>query len=257
MPLPGDVKLITVTGTYTDMGGNPLTGHVTFTPSVSPLTDSTGMAIFEGAPVGASPSNGFLSIVLPTTDQFSPTGWIWRVTENLSNGLPGAQGSRLSRSYAVALPSSLGATVDLSQLAPVSPVPPVISYGSLAGSNTWTGSNTFDGPVNLAGGLGTPLPVAEGGTAGATAAEALANLGAIPASAVGAASGVAGLDSAERIVTPVGGFLLPSPGPVSRRPAWRPASYSQLFQSGHGWSAGGSGVGSANMNDTSVFIKGT
>lgn len=108
MPLPGDVKLITVTASYTDMQGNPLSGSVTFTPSASPLTDSTGRTIIEGAPVKASPSNGLLSVVLPTTDQFSPSGWCWRVTESLGSGLPGARGSQLNRSYAVTLPSSLG-----------------------------------------------------------------------------------------------------------------------------------------------------
>ena len=83
-----------------------------------------------------------------------------------------------------------------------------------------------------------------------------------------AASGVAGLDSAQRIITPVGasyqnawpsggGFLVPSPAPVSRRPAWRAASWQQLFQTGHGWNANGAGVGSSNLNDTSTFIKGT
>lgn len=79
----------------------------------------------------------------------------------------------------------------------------------------------------------------------------------IPASAVGAASGVAALDSAQRLVTPVGDFLVPSPAPVSRRPAWRSASFTQIFQTGHGWSATGSGVSTSHLNDTSTFIKGT
>ena len=85
----------------------------------------------------------------------------------------------------------------------------------------------------------------------------LAALGGVPLSGIGAASGVEGLDSAQRIVTPVGSFLVPSAGPTSRRPAWRAASYAQLFQTGHGWTATGSGVGSSSLNDTSTFIKGT
>lgn len=52
-------------------------------------------------------------------------------------------------------------------------------------------------------------------------------------------------------------FLVPSPPPVSKRPAWRSASWSQLFQTGHAWTATGAGVGSSNLNDTSTFIKGT
>lgn len=54
-----------------------------------------------------------------------------------------------------------------------------------------------------------------------------------------------------------GGFLLPAPQPVSRRAAYRPAAYSQQFQAGHGWTAGGAGTASSNMNDTSTFIRGT
>ena len=46
-------------------------------------------------------------------------------------------------------------------------------------------------------------------------------------------------------------------GPVTRRPAWRQASYSQIFATGHGWVTNGTGIGSSNLNDTSVFIKGT
>lgn len=53
------------------------------------------------------------------------------------------------------------------------------------------------------------------------------------------------------------GFALPMAIPSSPRPAWRPASWSQQFQSGHGWSASGSGVASSNANDTSTFCRGT
>lgn len=53
------------------------------------------------------------------------------------------------------------------------------------------------------------------------------------------------------------GFALPMAIPSSPRPAWRPASWSQQFQSGHGWTASGSGVASSNANDTSTFCRGT
>ena len=86
---------------------------------------------------------------------------------------------------------------------------------------------------------------------------ALANLGGIPLSYIGAASGVEGLDSAQRIISPVGSFLIPAAPPVSRRPAYRPAVYAQIFQTGHGWTAAGGGLGSSNLNDTSIFIRGT
>lgn len=63
--------------------------------------------------------------------------------------------------------------------------------------------------------------------------------------------------SAQPTLDPTGGFLVPSPQPVTRRPAWRSASWSQIFQTGHRWSAKGSGVAKSNLNDKSIFIKGT
>jgi peptidoglycan/xylan/chitin deacetylase (PgdA/CDA1 family) len=53
------------------------------------------------------------------------------------------------------------------------------------------------------------------------------------------------------------GFVLPAIPRSTQRPVYRPASWSQIFQTGHGWSSSGSGVGSSNMNDTANFCKGT
>lgn len=44
-------------------------------------------------------------------------------------------------------------------------------------------------------------------------------------------------------------------GAVRKRPAWRRASTSFQFQSGHGWTV--TGAGSSNLNDTSTFVRGT
>jgi peptidoglycan/xylan/chitin deacetylase (PgdA/CDA1 family) len=62
------------------------------------------------------------------------------------------------------------------------------------------------------------------------------------------------LDVAGRLST--AGVALPLMIPSSPRPAYRPASWSQQFQSGHGWTASGSGVASSNVNDTATFVKG-
>ena len=40
-------------------------------------------------------------------------------------------------------------------------------------------------------------------------------------------------------------------------PAWAPASWTQNFQAGHGWSTTGGNVGSSNLNDTTEFVRGT
>lgn len=54
------------------------------------------------------------------------------------------------------------------------------------------------------------------------------------------------------------GFALPLTAPSTRKPAWRSASWQQLFQVGHGWTVGGgTGSASGNANDTSMFVKGT
>jgi len=52
-----------------------------------------------------------------------------------------------------------------------------------------------------------------------------------------------------------GGVALPLMVPSSPRPAYRPASWSQQFQAGHGWSTSGSGVASSG-DDTATFCKG-
>ncbi|WP_250007448.1 polysaccharide deacetylase family protein [Actinoplanes sp. M2I2] len=40
-------------------------------------------------------------------------------------------------------------------------------------------------------------------------------------------------------------------------PRWAPASWTQNFQTGHGWSTTGGNVGTSNLNDTTEFVRGT
>lgn len=57
-----------------------------------------------------------------------------------------------------------------------------------------------------------------------------------------------------RILTPTGysnGMLAPS----RNTPAWRSASTSFIFQTGHGWTA--NGAASSNLNNTAAFVRGT
>jgi len=128
MPFPSDLTLITVTGTYANITGSPLSGQVNFSLA-TPVEDSTGKLIFNAftQPVPLN-SNGQMSIVLPCTDNadLNPTNFSYLVTEVI----PG-----LGRSYWIQLPHTLGATVDLSALAPVSPPPAASAFSS---QNTWT-----------------------------------------------------------------------------------------------------------------------
>lgn len=149
MPLPGDLTTITVTGTYLDGGGNPLTGHVTFTPTAD-LQDSTGHVVLRAAPLYAYLTSGVISIVLPCTDNatLNPAAWAYTVTEALSDGSQ----SLPNRSYTIQVPHTLGTTVDITTLIPVNPPTSYSTwYGVLTQANTWSALNAFSGGVSLNG----------------------------------------------------------------------------------------------------------
>lgn len=68
-------------------------------------------------------------------------------------------------------------------------------------------------------------------------------------------SNVATLDGDGRVPT---GQLPPLVQPSYRRPRWRDSTtYRENFQTGHGWTANGSGVTASDMNDTTSFVRGT
>lgn len=139
MALPSDLTTIVVTGTFTTITGTPLTGQVNFSLT-TPVEDSTGKVIFnaftQSVPLNSA---GFMSIVLPCTDNadLNPTNFSYLVTE----AVPG-----LGRAYYVQLPHTLGSTVDLSSLAPVA-TPPATS--AFATANTWTATQTFGGNPSI------------------------------------------------------------------------------------------------------------
>jgi hypothetical protein len=160
--LPGDIAVITLTGTYLDMQGNARSGTVTFTPSTPILVDTSSSTVLGAVPIPvALNGSGAFSVVLPCTSGLTPSGWVWGVTENVSGAA--------QRSYGIALPSTLGGTVDISTLTPVgTPNIPgtYLTVSQLGAAN---------GPAQLNGsGL---LPVTEGGTGAGTTAGALAALG--------------------------------------------------------------------------------
>ena len=97
---------ITVTATYTDASGSPESGTVTFTPF---STNETGdLALVLADTIRAQVVNGVMSKTLLTTDSYlNADGAVsYRVVERV--------GSTGRNRYYVTLPSSLGATVDLS-----------------------------------------------------------------------------------------------------------------------------------------------
>jgi hypothetical protein len=114
MPFPAGASTITLTGKFpVPAGGSPRAGRVVFEPS-SVLVDSTQKAIYSGSGPAELGADGSFSIVLLCTDDtdVQPTGWRWHVDEQPTGGQ--------RRTYWISLPSTLGATVDLSTVSPVS-----------------------------------------------------------------------------------------------------------------------------------------
>ena len=150
MPLPGNITTIIVTATITAIDGTPRSGYVLFDPG-QPVTDQAGQAILDGPACGRLGSNGVMApVTLPAADSahLNPAGFAYTVTEVLD----GPHGRTVGTPYQVQLLSADAPTVDLSDLVPVNPPGPVSTiYGVLAQANTWTGVNTFDEPVTLAG----------------------------------------------------------------------------------------------------------
>lgn len=154
MTLPANLTTIEVTGEFLDTEGNPLSGTLSFAPP-SELVD-INTAIMYSTPVTVTLDvTGKFTATLIATDNptLVPAGWGYTVTENV----------RTQRTYVIYVPSTLGASVDLSTLVPmptltgtsststVSAVAP--GYAALAYNNTFTGTNTFDAEVTV------PTPV--------------------------------------------------------------------------------------------------
>ena len=213
MPLPAGVGTCTVTGLYLDAEGAPVAGSVVFYLA-QPLIDASDHVIVTPGPYTATLTSGAFSLALPYSDNTAvqPTGFSYQVFEQVPGG----------RSYYIQLPRALGATVDLAALVPSpSPSQPLwgVQFGQLSTANTWTALNDFTGGLQVAG---TTIVSPPGGTteflrgdgtwqappSGAvtsvnshTGAVVLTStdVGAIPTSAEGAASGVATLDSGSHL----------------------------------------------------------
>jgi hypothetical protein len=136
MPIPG-LTTITVTGTYQNMQGTGQNGTITFTPTAT-VIDASGEIVVPPVPIVVTVSGGTFSVVLPCTNNsgLSPSGWAWQVNVNVPS-LVGIQSQ-----FTVLLPSSLGATVDISALTPAAGTfPPGNAITNTA--NTWTAEQTF------------------------------------------------------------------------------------------------------------------
>lgn len=127
-------------------GAGPLPGQITFTPSTQ-LVDTTDHVIIPQQPVIMTLRAGVGAVTLACTDNpdLSPAGWSWTVSQQVGP---------VVMTWQILLPSTLGASVDLADLAPVTPGPALSTlYGVLAAPtiNTWGSTQDFTGPVTMTG----------------------------------------------------------------------------------------------------------
>ncbi|MGV9243596.1 hypothetical protein [Streptomyces sp. NPDC003710] len=147
MPLPS----LTLVGTFTDASGKPLSGQLTITPDAE-LVDASGATVLPAFPIVVPVTNGAFSVNLLPTDAagVTPTGWTYQVVETFPYQVDTRRGVT-STSYYIQ-PTGTG-TVNLASLPRQAVAPTVLTYGSLTGNNTWTGTNVFQGEVTV------PTPV--------------------------------------------------------------------------------------------------
>jgi hypothetical protein len=107
------LHMVTLTGTYLDGEGSPLSGSLVFAPS-APLADSADSEEIRDANITVTlNSAGQFSAPLYATDSGSlaPSGWTWTVTEEIAGLSP--------YSWSFLLPYADGSTQDISTLSPV------------------------------------------------------------------------------------------------------------------------------------------
>ena len=107
MALPGNISLITLTGQYLDFQGQPILGQVKIYPS-QVLIDAAADTIIIPSVITEDLVNGSFSFTVPITNDpdVSPLNYNYLFEESFEGG----------RTYLIQLPSSLGASVDISDL---------------------------------------------------------------------------------------------------------------------------------------------
>jgi hypothetical protein len=144
---PAGLSVIEVTGLHLlALDGTPLSGMVVFSaggtvadPALSVLLDGSGTAEVE---------NGVMApVIIPTTDCVSPA-FVYTIDVTLATP-DGFQGKTVTPN--VSIPSTLGASVDLSALVPGTAPPASTAFGT---ANTWSEPQTLAGspPLKVPGG---------------------------------------------------------------------------------------------------------
>lgn len=176
MPTPDGLTITTLHGKFVEpnSSGTPLKGTLTFTPNPAVITFPAENVIVTGTETATLDDvTGEFTIDLISTDQAgeNPTGWTYSVTEKLVG--------QKQRTYLIALPNTLGITVELSDVTPTDAAPTYIPVIGPAG----------------APGLITSI----NGHSTSSVTLTAADVGAVATTARGAANGVASLDAATKV----------------------------------------------------------
>lgn len=153
MGLPSNVDTIVLTGTYLNVTGIPLTGHVNVSV-VSPVTDATGEVILGAGTTSVNlDDTGSFAITLPCTNNtdLNPVNFSYLYTE----AIPG-----LGRAFYIQLPSTLGSTASIAALSPSSGTLPTYGYLPLPSGTIVAGYV----PAATGSGYATEWAPAGGGT---------------------------------------------------------------------------------------------
>ncbi|MEV0220919.1 hypothetical protein [Streptomyces sp. NPDC050704] len=135
MAFPPGVETVTLTAGasgYRALDGEPYAGTLRFTPSVSRVVSAEHGVIALGAVNATLGASGMFTEMLLATDAdgFSPTGWTYRVDEELTNA-PG-------RAYSISLPAA-APNVALPSLSPVESTTGTVSSPAVLSVNGETG----------------------------------------------------------------------------------------------------------------------
>jgi hypothetical protein len=107
-------KTIEVTGlSIRDFGGNLLSGVIVFTASAAEVADPADEVLNAGSATGLVTAGVMGAVTLPTTDSVSP-GFTYTIRQQLATA--DGEGLNIPPVENVAIPSTLGSTVDLSAL---------------------------------------------------------------------------------------------------------------------------------------------
>lgn len=109
MAIPVNLSLVTVTGTYIDISGNPIAGQVKFTPRAVLRNVTSNVILVNSTIVVTLDANGAFSQQLVATDDpdASPVDFTYFIEEAFVGG----------RSFDILLPAAV-ATIDLADVAP-------------------------------------------------------------------------------------------------------------------------------------------